>query len=70
MGGVFMNRKVVIISTIFIMVLLLVNIIFQSVSLIDIEKSKRSGNDRWLQVENRILRIEERIEKIENIRGN
>ncbi len=65
-----MNRKVVIISTIFIMVLLLVNIIFQSVSLIDIEKSKRSGNDRWLQVENRILRIEERIEKIENIRGN
>ena len=59
-----MNRKVVIISTIFIMVLLLVNIIFQSVSLIDIEKSKRSGNDRWLQVENRILRIEERIEKI------
>lgn len=65
-----MNRKIVIISTIFIMVLLLVNIIFQSVSLIDIEKSKRSGNDRWLQVENRILRIEERIEKIENIRGN
>ena len=65
-----MNRKVVIISTIFIMVLLLVNIIFQSVSLIDIEKSKRSGNDKWLQVENRILRIEERIEKIENIRGN
>lgn len=65
-----MNRKIVIISTIFIMVLLLVNIIFQSVSLIDIEKSKRSGNDRWLQVENRILRIEERIEKTENIRGN
>lgn len=65
-----MNRKVVIISTIFIMVLLLVNIIFQSVSLIDIEKSKRSGNDRWLQVENRILSIEKRLEKIENIRGN
>lgn len=64
-----MNRKVVIISTIFIMVLLLVNIIFQSVSLIDIEKSKRSGNDRWLQVENRIISIERRLEKIENIRG-
>lgn len=65
-----MNRKVVIISIIFIMVLLLVNIIFQSVSLIDIEKSKRSGNDRWLQVENRIISIEKRLEKIENIRGN
>lgn len=65
-----MNRKVVIISTIFIMVLLLVNIIFQSVSLIDIEKSKRSGNDRWRQVENRIISIEKRLEKIENIRGN
>lgn len=65
-----MNRKVVIISTIFIMVLLLVNIIFQSVSLIDIEKSKRSGNNRWRQVENRIISIEKRLEKIENIRGN
>lgn len=65
-----MNRKVVIISTIFIMVLLLVNIIFQSVSLIDIEKSKQSGNDRWLQVENRIISIERRLEKIESIRGN
>lgn len=65
-----MNRKVVIISTIFIMVLLLVNIIFQSVSLIDIEKSKESGNNRWRQVENRIISIEKRLEKIENIRGN
>lgn len=65
-----MNRKVVIISTIFIMVLLLVNIIFQAVSLIDIEKSKESGNNRWRQVENRIISIEKRLEKIENIRGN
>lgn len=65
-----MNRKVVIISTIFIIVLLLVNIIFQSVSLIDIEKSKESGNNRWRQVENRIISIEKRLEKIENIRGN
>lgn len=65
-----MNRKVVIISTIFIMVLLLVNIIFQSVSLIDIEKLKESGNNRWRQVENRIISIEKRLEKIENIRGN
>lgn len=65
-----MNRKIVIASTIFIMVLLFINIIFQFFSLIDIEKSKQSGNDRWLQVENRIISIERRLEKIESIRGN
>lgn len=64
-----MNRKIVIASTIFIMVLLFINIIFQFFSLIDIEKSKQSGNDRWLQVENRIISIERRLEKIESIRG-
>ena len=63
-----MSRKIVIGATIFIMILLLANIGFQSVSLIDIEKSKKHGNDRWKQVEDRILQIE--LEEIENIRGN
>lgn len=68
-----MNRKVVIISTIFILVLLFINMIFQAVSLLNIEKSKQSGNNRWLQVENIIIDLEKRVENIEknhDIRGN
>lgn len=65
-----MNRKVVIASAIFIMVLLFINIIFQSFSLADIEKSKQSGNNRWLEVENIIMDIEKRVENLEkNQRG-
>lgn len=60
-----MGRKIVIGATIFIMILLLINIGFQYVSLRNIEKSKQNGNNRWLQIENRILNIEERINVIE-----
>ena len=65
-----MTRKIVIIISILILILLFANMVFQVASLIDIEKSKESGNNRWRQVENRIINIEERLENIENIRGN
>lgn len=32
---------------------------------IDYEQRKDSGNDRWLQVENRILQTEEKVNAIE-----
>lgn len=32
---------------------------------VDYQKRKDSGNDRWLQVENRILNTEEKINAIE-----
>lgn len=60
-----MNRKIVIIASILMLVLLFVNMIYQYIGLRDIEKSKQSGNDRWLQVENRIVSIEEKINKID-----
>ena len=62
-----MTRKIVITSSIFMLILLFANMVFQAVSLIDIEKSKQSGNNRWKQVENRIINMEERIENLENI---
>lgn len=60
-----MNRKIVIIVSILMLVLLFVNMIYQYIGLRDIEKSKQSGNDRWLQVENRIVSIEEKVNKID-----
>lgn len=60
-----MNRKIVIIVTIIILILLFINMVYQYVGLIDIEKSKKSGNDRWLQVENRIVTLEEKVNKID-----
>lgn len=65
-----MTRRIIITISIFMLILLFANMVFQAVSLIDIEKSKESGNNRWRQVENRIISIEKRLEKIENIRGN
>lgn len=59
-----MNRKIVIITTIFILVLLFINMVYQSIGLVNIEKSKKSGNERWLQVENRIVSLEEKVNKI------
>lgn len=59
-----MTRKIVITISIFILILLFANMVFQAVSLIDIEKSKQSGNERWLQVENRIVSLEEKVNKI------
>ena len=41
--------------------------IFSSVhTMYDYETRKESGNERWLQVENRILQIEEKIEQLES----
>lgn len=60
-----MNRKMVIIVSILILVLLFINMVYQYIGLVDIEKSKKSGNDRWLQVENRIVTLEEKVNKID-----
>lgn len=50
----------------FILLFLIANFIYSIVMLIDYEQRKDSGNDRWRQVEERILRIEDRMEAIEN----
>ena len=57
--------KVIIIGLIFVLVILAFNIIETIIQGIDYEKRKASGNERWLQVENRILQTEERINVFE-----
>ncbi len=57
--------KIVIIGLVFILIVLGFNIINSVVTTIDYEKRKDSGNDRWLQVENRILQTEEKVNKLE-----
>lgn len=50
----------------FILLVLIANFIYSLFMLIDYEQRKDSGNDRWKQVEERILRIENKVEAIEN----
>ena len=62
-----MNKrdKVIIVGLIFVLVILAFNIIETAIQGIDYEKRKNSGNDRWLQVENRILQTEEKVNSLE-----
>lgn len=57
--------KITIIGLIIVLVFLLFNMISTIINNIDYEKRKESGNDRWLQVENRILQTEEKVKKLE-----
>ena len=62
-----MNRKdkIIIIGLIFVLIVLAFNIIETIVQTVDYENRKDSGNERWLQVENRIVQIEEKINTLE-----
>lgn len=62
-----MNRKdkIIIIGLIFVLIVLAFNIIETIVQTIDYENRKDSGNERWLQVENRILQTEEKVNTFE-----
>ncbi len=53
----------------FILLFLIANFIYSVVMLIDYEQRKDSGNDRWKQIEERILRIEDKVEAIKNGRN-
>ncbi len=50
----------------FILLMLIANFIYSIAMLVDYEQRKESGNDRWKQVEERILRIENKVEAINN----
>ena len=58
------NKKGTIIG-ILIIVLLILSFIHNLQETISIEKSKQSGNERWKQVEQRIINIENRVEVLE-----
>lgn len=57
--------KIIISLAIIVFVLLLCNFIVSIRQEIDYNKRKESGNDRWLQVENRILQIEEKVNEVQ-----
>lgn len=61
------NKKIKIIITlaIIVFILLLGNLFVSVRQEIDYNRRKESGNDRWLQVENRILQIEEEIDEVQ-----
>lgn len=59
------RNKVVIISLILVLVFLFVNMISTITTTIDYEKRKESGNDRWKQVEERILQTENKVDTLE-----
>lgn len=60
------NHKKGIWLLVFILLALIANFIYSLVMLVDYEQRKDSGNDRWKQVEERILRMEEKVEAIED----
>lgn len=57
--------KVMVAGLILILVFMLINIFSTIHTMDDYEARKESGNERWLQVENRILQIEEKVNKLE-----
>ena len=57
--------KVMIIGLIIILIFMLINIFSTVHTMYDYEVRKESGNERWLQVENRILQTEEKVNRLE-----
>lgn len=57
--------KVMVIGLIIILIFMIINIFSTIHTMDDYESRKESGNERWLQVENRILQTEEKVNKLE-----
>ena len=62
-----MDRKdrVIVIGLILVLVFIIINIFSTLHTMSDYEQRKESGNDRWKQVENRILQTEEKVNTLE-----
>lgn len=59
--------KALIIMTIVIMILLIGNLVMSIRHISQFNAIRNSGNDRWFQVEERILMYEHKIDELENI---
>ena len=57
--------KVFVAGLIIILIFMVINIFSTVHTMDDYEERKESGNDRWKQVENRILDIEQKVNEIE-----
>ena len=57
--------KVIVIGLVIILIFIAINIFSTIHTMYDYESRKKSGNERWLQVENRILQTEDKVNKLE-----
>ena len=57
--------KIMIIGLIIVLIFISINIVTTIHTMDDYEARKQRGNERWLQVENRILQTEEKVNKLE-----
>ena len=59
------DSKSIIILLIALLLISFFNIGFTAYHMVNYDKQKQNGNARWEQVEERIIEVEERMEKIE-----
>lgn len=57
--------KFIIAGLIIVLLFILINMFSTLHTMDDYEARKESGNDRWRQVENRILQTEEKVNRLE-----
>lgn len=57
--------KVIVVGLVIVLAFILINIISTFNTMSDYEARKESGNERWKQVENRILQTEEKVQQLE-----
>ena len=57
--------KVIVAGLVIILIFIAINILSTIHTMYDYESRKESGNERWLQVENRILQTEEKVNRLE-----
>lgn len=57
--------RVVVVGLILVLIFIIINIFSTLHTMSDYEQRKESGNDRWKQVENRILQTEEKVNILE-----
>lgn len=65
MGKLERRDKAVVIGLILVLIFIIINIFSTLHTMSDYEARKENGNDRWKQVENRILQTEEKVNRLE-----
>lgn len=57
--------RVIVAGLVLVLIFIIINIFSTMHTMNDYEARKESGNDRWKQVENRILQTEEKVNSLE-----
>lgn len=56
--------KIFVVGLIIVLIILFINIIYSVYEFFDYQSRVQSGNDRWLQVEERIINIEKEVDSL------